>query len=115
MSVANTIIEAGAHIKAIVTTHRNDLLDEIPCENLLIGDFEDVESFLQEGDLVISNFHAERLAIKHKKALLVRGFPDFESLGNQLKNDVLYEGSSYLLFELANLINHHKLGAGHEH
>ena len=115
LSVANTIIEAGANIKAIVTTHRNDLLDEIPCENLLIGDFEDVESFLQEGDLVISNFHAERLAIKHKKALLVRGFPDFESLGNQLKNDVLYEGSSYLLFELANLINHHKLGVGHEH
>ena len=115
LSVANTIIEAGANIKAIVTTHRNDLLDEIECEHLMVGDFEDVESFLQEGDLVISNFHAERLAIKHKKALLVRGFPDFESLGNQLKNDVLYEGSSYLLFELANLINHHKLGVSHEH
>ncbi len=115
LSVANTIIEAGANIKAIVTTHRNDLLDEIECEHLMVGDFEDVESFLQEGDLVISNFHAERLAIKHKKALLVRGYPDFEGLGNQLKNDVLYEGSSYLLFELANLINHHKLGVSHEH
>lgn len=115
LSVANTIIEAGANIKAIVTTHRNDLLDEIQCEHLMVGDFEDVESFLQEGDLVISNFHAERLAIKHKKALLVRGYPDFEGLGNQLKNDVLYEGSSYLLFELANLINHHKLGVSHEH
>ena len=115
LSVANTIIEAGANIKAIVTTHRNDLLDEIECEHLIVGDFEDVESFLQEGDLVISNFHAERLAIKHKKALLVRGYPDFEGLGNQLKNDVLYEGSSYLLFELANLINHHKLGVSHEH
>ena len=115
LSVANTIIEAGANIKAIVTTHRNDLLDEIECEHLMVGDFEDVESFLQDGDLVISNFHAERLAIKHKKALLVRGYPDFEGLGNQLKNDVLYEGSSYLLFELANLINHHKLGVSHEH
>jgi nitrogenase molybdenum-iron protein NifN len=115
LSVANTIIEARANIKAIVTTHRNDLLDEIECEHLMVGDFEDVESFLQEGDLVISNFHAERLAIKHKKALLVRGYPDFEGLGNQLKNDVLYEGSSYLLFELANLINHHKLGVSHEH
>ena len=115
LSVANTIIEAGAHIKAIVTTHRNDLLDALPCDNLLIGDFEDVESFLQDSDVVISNFHAERIAINHKKALLVRGFPDFESLGNQLKNDLLYEGSSYLLFELANLINHHKLGASHEH
>ena len=115
LSVANTIIEAGATIKAIVTTHRNDLLDSIPCKNLLIGDFEDVESFLHESDIVISNFHAERIAINHKKALLVRGFPDFEGLGNQLKNDLLYEGSSYLLFELANLINHHKLGVSHEH
>jgi nitrogenase molybdenum-iron protein NifN len=115
ISIANTIIEAGATIKAIVTTHRNDLLDEIPCENLLIGDFEDVESFLQESDLLISNFHGERLTIKHKKALMLRGFPDFEGLGNQLKNDVLYEGSAYLLFELANLINHHKYGVGHEH
>ena len=70
-------MEAGATIKAIVTTHRNDLLDSIPCENLLIGDFEDVESFLHESDIVISNFHAERIAINHKKALLVRGFPDF--------------------------------------
>ena len=52
LSVANTIIEAGANIKAIVTTHRNDLLDEIECEHLMVGDFEDVESFLQEGDLV---------------------------------------------------------------
>lgn len=115
LSVANTIIEAGANIKAIVTTHRNDLLDEIECEHLMVGDFEDVELYLQESDLVISNFHAERLAINHKKALMLRGFPDFEGLGNQLKNDVLYEGSSYLLFELANLINHHKLGVSHEH
>ena len=115
ISIANTIIEAGATIKAIITTHRNDLLDEIPCENLLIGDFEDVESFLQESDLLISNFHGERLTIKHKKALMLRGFPDFEGLGNQLKNDVLYEGSTYVLFELANLINHHKYGVNHEH
>ncbi|MBU0926082.1 nitrogenase iron-molybdenum cofactor biosynthesis protein NifN, partial [bacterium] len=89
--------------------------DALPCDNLLIGDFEDVESFLHDSDVIISNFHAERIAINHKKALLLRGFPDFESLGNQLKNDFLYEGSSYLLFELANLINHHNLGVSHEH
>ena len=44
----------------------------------MVGDFEDVESFLQESDLVISNFHAERLAITHKKALMLRGYPDFK-------------------------------------
>ena len=115
ISIANTITEAGANIKAIVTTHKNDLLENIECENLLIGDFEDVESFLHESDVLISNFHGERLTIKHKKALMLRGFPDFEGLGNQLKNDVLYEGSTYLLFELANLINHHNFGGHNEH
>lgn len=115
ISIANTIIEAGANIKAIITTHKNDLLENIECENLLIGDFEDVEKYLKQSDILISNFHGERYTIKHKKALFLRGFPDFEGIGNQLKNDILYEGSTYLLFELANLINHHKYGAHHEH
>lgn len=115
ISVANTIIEAGASIKAIVTTHKNDLLEDIESENLLIGDFEDVEEYLQESDILISSFHGERLSKIHKKALMIRGFPDFEGIGNQLKNDILYEGSTYLLFELANLINTYKHGANHEH
>ena len=113
LSIANTIIEAGANIKAIVTTHKNDLLDEIECENLLIGDFEDVEKFLTQSEVLISSFHGERYTMKHHKALMLRGFPDFEGLGNQLKNDCLYEGSSYLLFELANLINTHRHHESH--
>lgn len=115
ISIANTIIEAGANIKAIVTTHKNDLLENIECENLLVGDFEDVEKYLQESDILISSFHGERYTIKHKKGLMLRGFPDYEGLGNQLKNDVLYEGSAYVLFELANLINHYQHGNNHEH
>ncbi|WP_072679547.1 nitrogenase iron-molybdenum cofactor biosynthesis protein NifN [Arcobacter sp. LA11] len=115
ISIANTIIEAGANIKAIVTTHKNDLLEEIECEHLLIGDFEDVEKYLKESDVLISNFHGERYTMKHKKALMLRGFPDYEGVGNQLKNDILYEGSTYLLFELANLINHYNHEANHEH
>jgi nitrogenase molybdenum-iron protein NifN len=35
---------------------------------------------------------------------MLRGFPNYEQIGNGMKNDVLYEGSCYLLFELANLI-----------
>lgn len=114
LSIAHTIIEAGANIKAIVTTHKNDLLETIECENLLIGDFEDVEKFLKDSELLISNFHGERYTMKHKKALMLRGFPDFEGLGNQLKNDSLYEGSAYLLFEMANIINNHRHEVNHD-
>lgn len=115
LSVANTIIEAGANIKAIVTTYKTDLLDNVECENIIVGDFEDVESFLKESDVLIGNFHGERLCKQHKKALMLRGFPDYEGVGNQLKNDILYEGSAYLLFELANIINEYKHGVHHEH
>lgn len=115
LSMGHTIIEAGANIKAIVTTHRNDLLEEIECDHLLIGDFEDVKHYLEESDIVISNFHSERLARIHKKAVMVRGFPDYEGVGGQLKNDLLYEGSCYALFELANILNHYKEGLHDEH
>ena len=114
ISVANTIIEAGANIKAIITTHKNDLLDDIECENLQIGDFEDVEKYLEDSELLITNFHGERYTMRHKKALMLRGFPDYEGLGNQLKNDILYEGSAYLLFEMANIINNHRHEVDHD-
>lgn len=107
LSIATTIHEAGANIKAIVTTNNSTSLENLPCDNILVGDFEDVENLLLETDIVISNFHAERLAIKYKKALMLRGYPDYESVGNQLKNDTLYEGSTYMLFEIANILNQH--------
>jgi len=110
LSIATTIKEAGAQIKAVVSPNKSISLDENICENIIIGDFEDVEKELEASDLLISSFHGERLCIKHKKALVVRGFPNYELVGNQLKNDTLYEGSTYFLFEIANLINHHKYG-----
>lgn len=107
-SITTCIREAGAVINTIVTPTKSEVLDDIECENLLLGDFEDVELNLHNCELIISNFHAHRLSVKHHKALLTRGFPNYELVGNNLKNDVLYEGSCYLLFELANIVNEHK-------
>jgi nitrogenase molybdenum-iron protein NifN len=106
-SIAQTILEAGATIHAIVSPCKSELLDSIGCENLIIGDFEDVEHYLKQSDVLISNFHGERIAHNLHKKIMLRGFPDYESVGNQLKNDVLYEGSSYFLFELANMLQEH--------
>ncbi|WP_373072956.1 nitrogenase iron-molybdenum cofactor biosynthesis protein NifN [Sulfurimonas sp.] len=110
LSVATTIIEAGADVKTIVIPTKTDILDELDCE-IIIGDFEDVENALDDADLLISNFHGERIAHKHKKALILRGFPNYEIVGNQMINDTLYEGSCYLLFEIANTMNNHNHGA----
>lgn len=108
LSVATIIIEAGADVKTIVIPTKTDILDDLDCENIIVGDFEDVENSLAEADLLITNFHGERIAHQHKKALILRGFPNYEVVGNQMINDTLYEGSCYLLFECANTINSHK-------
>lgn len=107
LSIATSINEAGADIKAIIAPNNSKSLENLPCDNIIIGDFEDVENELKEADLLISNFHGERLCEKHKKALVLRGFPNYEAVGNNLKNDTLYEGGCYMLFEIANIINHH--------
>jgi len=108
LSIATTIQEAGAIITAVVSPSKSVSLETLNCKNVIIGDFEDVENELQNADLLISNFHGERICKITKKALMVRGFPNYELVGNNLKNDTLYEGSCYMLFEIANLMNHYK-------
>lgn len=110
LSIATALKEAGANIKAVVSPAKSPSLETVPCDNIIVGDFEDVENVLKDSDLLISNFHGERIAKNQKKALVLRGFPNYESVGNQLKNDTLYEGTTYLLFEVANIAAHYKNG-----
>lgn len=100
--LSSILTEAGGKIKAAVSPVKSSALDNILSKNIIIGDLGDAEEFLDEHTLLITNFHGERLAKKYNSALLTRGFPNYETLGNQLKNDILYEGSAKFLFEVAN-------------
>lgn len=102
----------GGSIDAVVATNYSAVLETIESKNVFVGDLEDATQYFAKADLVISNFHAERLLHSEKKdtALVLRGFPNYEELGNQLKNDLLYEGSTQFLFEIANKlreVKHH--------
>jgi len=109
VGIAELLQASGGTIKAVVTTTASDILKEIRCDNVLVGDLEDAKEYFEDVDMVISNFHAERLLHSYKnKALVLRGFPNYEEFGNQLKNDQLYEGSTYFLFEVANALRHIK-------
>jgi len=102
----------GGTIDAAVSTTFSDSLHLIEAEKVFVGDLEDARTFFEGADMVISNFHAERILHSyHNTALVIRGFPNYEELGNQLKNDQLYEGSTYFLFEIANSLRKVK----HEH
>ena len=102
----------GGTIDAAISTTFSDALHNIEAEKVFVGDLEDARTFFDSADMVISNFHAERiLHTYHNTALVLRGFPNYEELGNQLKSDQLYEGSTYFLFEIANSLRKVK----HEH
>lgn len=102
----------GGTVTAAISTTFSDSLHLIEAEKVFVGDLEDARQFFEGADMVISNFHAERiLHIYPHTALVIRGFPNYEELGNQLKNDQLYEGSTYFLFEIANELRKVK----HEH
>ena len=94
--------EAGAKVAVAIATVDSRQLEGLPAKLALVGDLEDAEDLHDLYDLIIGNGHVEALAHRHHKGVVVRGFPDWETLGNQLKSDVLYEGGAYFLFEVAN-------------
>jgi len=104
--ITKALSEAGAKCENFIS-QRSEIMEAFTC-NVHVGDFEDVERILPEFDMLIANFHAERLAHTHHKALLVRGFPNYEQVGVALRHTILYEGSCAFLCEVANLLVHHK-------
>ena len=107
ISLSSILIEAGVEIQAVVSSSKSSALSNIQSKHIIIGDLDDAEEFLDEHTLLITNFHGERLSKKYHNALLMRGFPNYETLGNQLKDDTLYQGSAMLLFEAANCVATH--------
>jgi len=102
-ALSQSLYDAGGRIPLCVVSSDSSILDKIKADRVVVGDLEDVEAALDEADVVLSNFHAERLAHHAGKGLMLRGMPNWEQVGNALKVDVLYEGGAYFLCEAANL------------
>ncbi len=94
--------EAGGRIVLALSTVDSTQLAAIEAEKVMVGDLEDVEDLTADWDLIVGNFHTEALAHRLQKGCMLRGLPNWEEVGNALKNDSLYEGSAYFLFEAAN-------------
>ncbi len=110
VGMAALLQSVGGTVAAVVATTYSPVLERIEAETVFVGDLEDAKPHFETADLVISNFHAERLLHMQggHTGLMLRGFPNYEELGNQLKHDQLYEGSTYFLFEAANTLRHVK-------
>ncbi len=106
--LATSLGEAGGRISSVISTVKSPQLQRIEARNVQVGDLEDAEKMADSYDLLVGNGHCEALAHRQHKGLLLRGFPNWEQVGHQLKTDILYEGGCQLLFEAANTATEHR-------
>lgn len=100
--ICQALADVGGKVKVALSTVDSPQLAQLKADKVLVGDLEDAEQLAADYDLIIGNGHCEALARRQHKGLVVRGFPNWEEVGNALKHDVLYEGGAYFLCECAN-------------
>ena len=114
VDMAAAIAEAGGTIVALVASTPSKSLENSVAEICLVGDLSDVEDMIEQCDVLITNYHGERIVRRHGKVIVLRGFPILEQIGVQHTVDVLYEGGTHLLVEVANaIITDHSLRHSH--
>ncbi len=95
--------EMGAEIQSAVTTTKSPLLEELPCDNVTIGDLEDLEDLAFGSDLIITNSQGKNLAEKLHIPLYRMGYPIYDRLGNGSRCLIGYRGTMQFLFDLGNI------------
>lgn len=100
--ICQLLHDAGGRVNLALASVDSPQLERIQTLKVLVGDLEDAEYAADDYDLIIGNFHCEALAHRLQKGLVLRGFPNWEEIGNPLINDLLYEGGAYFLCEIAN-------------
>jgi len=94
----------GCQIQAALAATRTRGLDSLPCDNVFVGDLEDLETAAIGADLLVANSNGRQAAAKLKIGAHLRtGLPVFDRLGAHQKMWVGYRGTLNLVFEVANL------------
>lgn len=100
--------EAGGKIAVAIAATDSPALDRLGADRVMVGDLGDAEDLAADYDVIIGGTHVEALADRLGKGMVLRGFPNWEQLGNQLVHDCLYQGGAYFLCEVANAITRHQ-------
>jgi len=109
-ALGTALSEMGCEIAAAVTTTHSPLLERMPCEEVLIGDLEDLESRATGCDLLITHSHGRQASERLGIPLFRAGLPSFDRLGANHRLSVGYRGTRDLIFQIGNIFLEH----GHE-
>lgn len=106
-TLGSLLSEMGCEITAAVTTTQSPLLERMPCEEVRIGDLEDLEGRAKDCDLLVTHAHGRQAAERLGIPLMRVGIPCFDRLGAAHKLSVGYRGTRDLIFQVANIFLEH--------
>ncbi|MFT4174330.1 MAG: nitrogenase iron-molybdenum cofactor biosynthesis protein NifN [Rhodocyclaceae bacterium] len=101
--------EMGARITTAITPTPATLLEGLPCEEVVVGDLEDLANHAEAAgcDIIVAHSHgrhaAQALGVPHIRT----GLPMFDRLGAAHRLSVGYRGTRDTLFEWANALLEH--------
>jgi nitrogenase molybdenum-iron protein NifN len=111
-STGKLITDMGGFLAGAVTPITARHLSQLPCERVLVGDFDDFEDQILEAggvDLVVASTNARQVCQRHGIPHFRAGFPVFDRLGAAHQMTIGYRGTRDLIFQLGNmLMEHHR-------
>jgi nitrogenase molybdenum-iron protein NifN len=102
-AMAHWLHEMGCEIQAAVTTTESPVLENIPADEVLLGDLEDLELRAAGADLIVTHSHGRQAADRLGIPLFRVGIPVFDRLGAGQQVTVGYRGTRDLIFDIGNL------------
>ncbi|TCT23011.1 nitrogenase iron-molybdenum cofactor biosynthesis protein NifN [Thiobaca trueperi] len=96
----------GAETVAAVSPINAPVLAQAVCEEVKIGDLEDLElaARARGAEVLITNSHGAQTSQRLGIPLLRAGFPQYDLVGGYQRTWIGYQGTRATLFDLANLI-----------
>ncbi|MEK7391621.1 MAG: nitrogenase iron-molybdenum cofactor biosynthesis protein NifN [Fibrobacterota bacterium] len=102
-TLSSWLSEMGCQISAAVTTTESMRLEEVPADEVVIGDLEDLERRAEGCDLLITHSHGRQTAKRLAIPFLRMGIPMFDRLGAAHQVTVGYKGTRDLVFRIGNM------------
>ena len=102
-SMAHWLREMGCEVQAAITTTQSPVLTDLPTDEVLLGDLEDLEMRASGADLLVTHSHGRQASERLGIPLFRVGIPVFDRLGAGHQVTVGYRGTRDLIFEVGNL------------
>jgi nitrogenase molybdenum-iron protein NifN len=103
-AMTNWLHEMGCVIVGAVTSTMSPLLEDVPADEVILGDLADLEEKAACADLIVANSQARQAADRLHLPLFRIGIPIFDRLGAAHIVTVGYRATRDLIFAVGNML-----------